>query len=337
MSDAILIGHGSGGVLTHDLIRKVFLGHFNNSMLETLSDSAIAEFGEGHLAFTTDSYVVDPIFFQGGDIGRLAICGTVNDLAVSGATPLFLSAAFILEEGFPMNDLRRIVQSMATDAKKAGIQIITGDTKVVKKGQCDKIFITTSGVGKVEPEYIPLSLGTSIKAGDRILVNGFLGDHEIAVLAARENLDFEVPVYSDVAPLNGIISRLKAHNIDIHFMRDITRGGLATVLSEVAVMCKLGIHIEEEKLPIREHILGICEIYGFNPLFLANEGKVMLVISEESADKALEIMKQHEFGIHARIIGSVTETNPSMVLMKSLIGSTRIIDKLTGEQLPRIC
>ncbi len=337
MSHTILIGHGSGGVLTHDLIRDVFLGNFGNPLLETLSDAAIAEFGNSHLAFTTDSYVVDPIFFPGGDIGRLAVCGTVNDLSVSGAEPLFLSAAFILEEGFPMNDLERIAQSMAHEAKKAGVQIITGDTKVVKKGQCDKIFMNTAGIGRMEAKYIPVSKGTFIQPGDGILVNGFLGDHEIAVLAARENLEFENPVYSDVAPLNGLIGLLKSHEIDIRFMRDITRGGLATVLSELAFMCGLGVIIEEDQIPIREQVNGICEIYGFNPLYLANEGKMVVVVSGRSVDRALEIMKQHELGKDARMIGHITESNPRMVLMNSIIGSTRIIEKLTGEQLPRIC
>lgn len=337
MSRTILIGHGSGGVLTHDLIRNVFLGNFGNPLLETLADATIAEFGNSHLAFTTDSYVVDPIFFPGGDIGRLAVCGTVNDLSVSGAEPLYLSAAFILEEGFPMNDLERIVQSMAHEAKTAGVQIVTGDTKVVKKGQCDKIFINTAGIGRIEPKYIPVSKGTFIQPGDGILVNGFLGDHEIAVMAARENLDFENPVYSDVAPLNGLIRLLKSHEIEIHFMRDITRGGLATVLSELVQVCGLGILIEERKIPVREQVNGICEIYGFNPLYLANEGKMMVVVSGRTVDKALKIMQQHELGKEACLIGQITETNPNMVLMNSIIGSTRIIEKLTGEQLPRIC
>lgn len=337
MSHTILIGHGSGGVLTHNLIREVFLESFGNSMLEALCDATIAEFGNSQLAFTTDSYVVDPPFFPGGDIGRLAVCGTVNDLSVSGADPLYLSASFILEEGFPMNDLKRIAKSMAIEAKKAGIQIITGDTKVVKKGQCDKIFLNTAGIGRIEPKYIPISKGTFIQPGDGILVNGFLGDHEIAVLAARENLEFEIPVYSDVAPLNGLTRLLKSQEIEIHFMRDITRGGLATVLSELVSMCHLGILIEENQIPVREQVNGICEIYGFNPLYLANEGKMAVVVSGKSVDSALEIMRHHELGKDARMIGRITESNPGMVLMNSVIGSKRIIEKLAGEQLPRIC
>lgn len=337
MGHTILIGHGSGGVLTHDLIRDVFLGSFGNPLLETLCDATIAEFGNSQLAFTTDSYVVDPIFFPGGDIGRLAVCGTVNDLSVSGADPLYLSASFILEEGFPMTDLRSIAQSMANEAKKAGVQIITGDTKVVKKGQCDKIFINTAGIGRIETRYIPVSKGTFIQPGDGILVNGFLGDHEIAVLAARENLEFENPVFSDVAPLNGLTSLLKAQEIEIRFMRDITRGGLATVLNELVNMCGLGVLIEEDQIPVREQANGICEIYGFNPLYLANEGKMVVVVSGSCIEKALEVMKKHELGKDARMIGHITESNPRMVLMNSVIGSTRIIEKLTGEQLPRIC
>jgi hydrogenase expression/formation protein HypE len=337
MKKTILIGHGSGGIMTGNLIRDIFLKHFSNPALETLSDSAMAGINNDTIAFTTDSFVVDPIFFSGGDIGKLAVCGTVNDLAVSGARPLYLSCGFIIEEGLSMDDLEKIVGSMAAEAKNAGVQIITGDTKVVKKGQCDKLFINTAGIGIIDEENPYTGNGKLIKPGDDIIVNGFLGDHEIAILAAREKLYFEEPVMSDVASLNNLIESVKQSGVRIHFMRDITRGGIATVLSEVATAVNCGIVIEEEKIPVRAQVSGACEIYGFNPLYLANEGKVMMVVDKDSSDHTLRILHEHELGKDARVIGSVVEANPGRVIMKSVIGSTRIIDKLAGEQLPRIC
>lgn len=337
MHKTILLGHGSGGLMTGDLVREFFVKHFSNPILDTLSDSAVVQIGEHALAFTTDSFVVDPIFFPGGDIGKLAICGTVNDLSVSGARPLYLSAGFIIEEGFPLNDLDRIVGSMAETAEKAGVKVVTGDTKVVKKGQCDKIFINTAGIGLISKDNTNISGGTLIKPGDQILVNGYLGDHEIAILSAREKLQFEVPVISDVAFLNPMITYLLDHGIDIHFMRDITRGGLATVLAEIATSCKQGILIDEELIPVHEQVNGLCEIYGFNPLYLANEGKVLMVVSPECADETIKLMQESETGKMARVIGSVTAEYQGKVLLKSVIGGTRIIDKLAGEQLPRIC
>jgi hydrogenase expression/formation protein HypE len=337
MEKTILIGHGSGGMMTGDLIRNLFVRHFSNPLLNDLSDAAIVEVRSNLLAFTTDSFVVDPVFFPGGDIGKLAVCGTVNDLSVSGARPLFLSSALIIEEGFPMTDLERIVQSMADEARKAGVQIVTGDTKVVRKGQCDKIFINTAGIGSLDKKHINISKGNLVQPGDSIMVNGYLGDHEIAILAARENLRFETPVFSDVASLFPLIALLLQHDVSIKFMRDITRGGLATILSEVASMTELGIALDEEAIPIREQVKGLCEIYGFNPLYLANEGKMIAVIARESTDLALKLMKSHELGAHAGIIGSITDTDCGKVLVKSIIGSTRLIDKLAGEQLPRIC
>ncbi len=302
-----------------------------------LGDSAILTLGNSKLAFTTDSFVVDPVFFPGGDIGKLAVCGTVNDLSVAGAKPLFLSAGFILEEGFPMADLERIVHSMAAEARKAGVQVVTGDTKVVKKGQCDKIFINTAGIGELQERFAGISSGKQIKNGDQILVNGYLGDHEIAILAARENLQFETPVLSDAACLNSLISDVLESGAGVKFMRDITRGGLATVLAEISAKLNTGIVIDERLIPIREQINGICEIYGFNPLYLANEGKVLMVVSAESAPLALEKLRSHPLGREARSIGTITDTNPGKVLMRSLIGGTRLIDKIAGEQLPRIC
>jgi hydrogenase expression/formation protein HypE len=337
MSKTILIGHGSGGSMTGDLIRDLFVKNFSNSVLNAMSDSAVMDMEEGQLAFTTDSFVVDPIFFPGGDIGKLAVCGTVNDLSVSGARPQYISAAFIIEEGFPMKDLETIVHSMAEEAAKCKVQIVTGDTKVVKRGQCDKIFINTSGIGMVNRLHIGISNGVNIRKKDRLLVNGYLGDHEIAILAARENLRFETPVFSDVAPLNSLIDSLLGANLGIRFMRDITRGGLATILAEIAGSMHTGVIIDEQSIPVREQVAGICEIYGFNPLYLANEGKVLMIVDGEEADSALQIMHQHPLGRDARIIGRIDDGKPGKVLMKSVTGGTRMIDKLAGEQLPRIC
>ncbi|MFO7370307.1 MAG: hydrogenase expression/formation protein HypE [Bacteroidales bacterium] len=337
MDKTILLGHGSGGVMTSNLISNLFVKHFSNSRLSVLGDSALADAGGSLIAFTTDSFVVDPVFFPGGDIGKLAVCGTVNDLAVAGARPLYLSSAFILEEGFPMADLERIVASMAEAARNAGVEIITGDTKVVKKGQCDKVFINTAGIGTVEQKYAGISSGALISGGDQLLVNGFLGDHEIAILAARENLQFEAPVISDVSSLNGLIGQILDAGIEVKFMRDITRGGIATIMAEIATSVNKGLLIDEQKIPVREQINGICEIYGFNPLYLANEGKVLMVVAPESADRALEIMQGHPLGKDACRIGTVKAENAGRVLLKSPYGGTRLLTKLAGEQLPRIC
>jgi hydrogenase expression/formation protein HypE len=337
MNNTILLGHGSGGLMTSALIRDLFVKYFSNDTLDALSDSAVLKINGNYLAFTTDSFVVDPIFFPGGDIGKLAVCGTVNDLSVSGAKPLFLSAGFILEEGFSLADLERITASMAKEAEIAGVRIVTGDTKVVKRGQCDKIFINTAGIGVIENKFAALAGGTMITQGDQILVNGYLGDHEMAILSARENLSFEEPVLSDVASLNRMIQSLLESGISIRFMRDITRGGLGTILAEIAASGKTGVEIHESSLPIREQVNGLCEIYGFNPLYLANEGKVLMIVSRESAGSAVELMKGFDTGKDACIIGSISNMHPGRVLMKSVIGGSRIIDKLTGEQLPRIC
>ena len=337
MNKTILLGHGSGGLMTSDLIRDVFVKNFSNPMLNVLGDAAVVKMGDALIAFTTDSFVVDPVFFPGGDIGKLAVCGTVNDLCMTGAKPLFLSSGFIMEEGFPLDDLERIVHSMAAEAEKAGVKIITGDTKVVKKGQCDKIFINTAGIGLLEKRFENISKGSLIKPGDRILVNGYLGDHEIAILSARENLTFEEPVLSDVAALNHLVRNLLEAGIEIRFMRDITRGGLATILAEITASASFGVIIDEQLLPIREQVNGLCEVYGFNPLYLANEGKLLLIVTEESADLALKIMQRFSAGVNARSIGSITASNPGKAIMKSVIGGTRIIERLAGEQLPRIC
>lgn len=331
----ILLGHGSGGRLTSDLIKKYFVSRFSKQ--DFLTDSAIIKSGTELLAFTTDSYVIDPIFFPGGNIGKLAVCGTVNDLAVSGATPLFISASFILEEGFDLSDLEKISESMASEAEKAGVQIVTGDTKVVKKGQCDKLFINTSGIGILNPILKSISIGERVHSGDAVLVNGFLGDHAIAILGARENLQFEEPITSDCASLNLLIKELIDSEIDIKFMRDITRGGLATVLAEICDNKKFGIAVNEVDIPVREVIKGTCEVFGFDPLYLANEGKVLIIISAKDATRAIDIMRKNEKGNNASIIGKIVDDHYGKPVLKTVVGGSRIIDKLAGEQLPRIC
>lgn len=337
MHNTILLGHGSGGLMTSELVRDLFLKYLRNPYLELLSDASVVEVENSVLAFTTDSYVIDPVFFQGGNIGKLAVCGTINDLSMSGATPLYLTAGFILEEGFPLADLEKIVISMAEEAVHAGIQIVAGDTKVVKKGQCDKVFINTSGVGIVEEKHKHLSSGLLIKPGDKLLVNGFLGDHEIAVMASRENLQFEEPVASDVASLNHLVKSLLIGGIDIHYMRDITRGGIATILEEMIGQRKVGATIEEDLLPIRTQTMGLCELYGFDPLYLANEGKMLLVVDRNAAESCLDILQSHETGKDAALIGTVTSTDQGKVLLHSSTGGTRLLHRLAGEQLPRIC
>lgn len=337
MHDNILLGHGSGGMMTSRLIRDLFVSRFNNEFLAKLTDASVVQTGNTLLAFTTDSYVVDPVFFPGGNIGKLAVCGTVNDLTTSAARPLYLSAGFIIEEGFKIRDLEAVVSSMADEAKYAGVQIITGDTKVVKRGQCDKIFINTAGVGIVDESHRGIAEGKGILPGDCLLVNGYLGDHEIAILSARENLRFEEPAVSDVASLNHMVHKLLDNDIEVRFMRDITRGGIATILSEMTDGRPFGVMIEEDDIPLRQQTKGLCELYGFDPLYLANEGRMLMVVSPATADKALQIMKQDEHGRDCKMIGSITQENRGIVLMKSATGGTHIIQKLAGEQLPRIC
>ncbi len=337
MPNIITLSHGSGGKMTSDLIRSTFAHFFYNPALNVFGDSAILNAGSSRLAFTTDSYVIDPIFFPGGNIGKLAICGTINDLAVAGAIPHYISAAFIIEEGFPLDQLKQIAKSMAETASQAGVLIVTGDTKVVKHGQCDKIFINTSGIGFLANKNEHISSGMKICIGDQILLNGFVGDHEICILAARENLQFEKPFESDVAPLNTMIKALLDADIEVKFMRDITRGGLATICAELTENKAFGIAIEEQLLPVREETKGICELYGFDPLYLANEGKIVAVISRETAGKAIEIMKKFSTGKDAVIIGEITDTYPGKSVMKTITGGLRIIDRLSGMQLPRIC
>jgi hydrogenase expression/formation protein HypE len=333
--DTILLDHGSGGRASHELIKHVFLPQFKNDLLDSLEDSTVFQIGEHKLAFSTDTYTVDPIFFPGGDIGCLAVHGTVNDVAMRGAEPLYLSVGFIIEEGFPMADLGRILQSMKEAADAAGVQIIAGDTKVVNRGSVDKIFINTSGVGVIRND-VDIA-GKNAQVGDVVLVSGTVGDHGTAVLSMREGLSFDAPIQSDSAPLNGLVADMMAVSNQIHAMRDPTRGGLATTLNEIALQSNVGIELIEEDVPLREGVTGACELLGLDPLYLANEGKLIAFVAPEDADKVLHCIKAHPYGKDAAIIGRVVSENRGRVFMKTGIGGTRIIDMLAGEQLPRIC
>lgn len=335
MNEFISLNEGSGGKLTHQLIEKVFVKRFG--MAQPLTDSAILKEAGSVFAFTTDSYVVDPVFFPGGNIGKLSVCGTVNDLAVSGAEPRFLAASFIIEEGFPLSDLIIIAESMAEEALKAGVRIVTGDTKVVEKGKCDKLFITTSGTGILKPEMEHISSGRKIKPGDKLIVNGSLGNHSIAVLGARNKLNFSTPVISDCASLNHLIHLLLNNCNSILFMRDLTRGGLATVLNELAGMINSGIVINEASVPVDDPVKGLCEMLGFDPLYLANEGKLLIVAGSGQEKKVLDILRSDPLGKDSQIIGEIISGKSNQVVLNTSIGGKRILDMLSGRQLPRIC
>jgi hydrogenase expression/formation protein HypE len=333
--DKILLAHGSGGKLSHELIQNFFLPFFKNPILEPLDDGAkITDIAEG-LAFSTDSYVVNPIFFPGGDIGKLAVFGTVNDLSMVGAIPAFLSLSLIIEEGFPISDLKKIISSIHESAVQANVQIVTGDTKVVENGAADRIFINTSGIGWIRPG-VNLS-GINVKPGDKILLSGSLGDHEVAILSAREGFKFQEIIKSDCAPLNNLVDKILQRCPNIHCMRDPTRGGLATTLNEIANKSDVGIIIEEEKIPIRESVKGVCELLGLDPFYLANEGKLIAFCPPEEAEGVLEVMREDPLGKEGVIIGRVVEENKGRVILKTLIGGNRILDMLTGMQFPRIC
>lgn len=335
-NETILLGHGSGGKLTHELITGLFMKYFGSS--ESFpTDSAILKMPSENLAFTTDSYVVDPIFFPGGNIGKLAVCGTVNDLAVAGAKPLYITSAYILEEGFPFEQLEIIVKSMAEEALNAGVKIVAGDTKVVNRGKCDKIFINTSGIGDLPEKNKHISFGTNIKPGDKIIINGNVGDHGVTIIGARENIDFPNGLKSDCASLNSLIASITEASQGVRFMRDATRGGVATVLCELVEKKNYGIEIYEENIPVSEEVLGLCEVFGFDPLYIANEGKVLLIVDGDEAEKVISVMKKHEHGKNACIIGQVTEKHIERVVLQTSVGGNRIIDMLAGEQLPRIC
>ena len=334
MDEIILLAHGSGSKLSHDLIEKSFLPPLDNPLLAKLDDSAVFDVS-GRLAFTADSYVVSPIFFPGGDIGRLAVCGTINDLAMSGATPLYLSLSLIIEEGLSLNELKKVIGSIKAAAEEAEVKIITGDTKVVNRGNADKLFINTSGIGTVS-QGVDIS-GANAQVGDKIILSGTIGDHGIAVMSQREGLKFSVPIQSDCAPLNELVSQMLEASSQIHCLRDPTRGGLATTLNEFAKQSGVGIRIEEEKIPVHDGVRAACELLGFDPLYVANEGKLVAVVDSQDTDRILASMKRNPHGVDASIIGEVTEERRGRVIMKTRLGASRIVDMLSGELLPRIC
>jgi hydrogenase expression/formation protein HypE len=335
----ITLAHGSGGKAMHELIEGLFLEYLRNPLLEALEDQAVFEIA-GHgapsrLAFTTDSYVVSPIFFPGGDIGHLAVAGTVNDLAMSGARPLYLSAGFILEEGFPIVDLKRILASMRATAEEAGVQIVTGDTKVVQRGGADKIFINTAGIGLIE-HNIRIS-SSNARVGDKIILSGTMGDHGTTIMIERGDLELETEIQSDAAPLWSLVQAMLEMSSEIHSLRDPTRGGVATTLNEIALNSEVCMQINEELLPVREEVKGACEILGLDPLYIGNEGKLIAIVGEADAEALVAKMREHPYGREACIIGEVKAEPPGIVFMKTSFGGTRIVDMLVGEQLPRIC
>ncbi|MBU4100856.1 MAG: hydrogenase expression/formation protein HypE [Proteobacteria bacterium] len=333
--DKILLDHGSGGKISHSLITDIMLPLFDNPILSQLNDGAIFDIGKKRLAFSTDTYVVDPIFFPGGNIGTLSINGTVNDIAMCGATPLFLSAGLIIEEGFPLADLKTILQEMSIAAEKAGVKVVTGDTKVVPRGAADKIFINTSGIGII-PKNVDIASHRA-QPGDKIILSGSIADHGITVLTQRQGMTFDSSVVSDTAPLNHMVKNMLSVCKDIHVLRDPTRGGVGTALNEIALKSEVGIKIFEEKIPVKNEVAAICEILGFDPVYIANEGKLLAFVPPDHAEKVLAAVREDKFGKDACIIGEVVSDYPRKVFMQTRIGGTRIVDMLTHEQLPRIC
>lgn len=333
--DKIMLAHGGGGSLSNKLIEKMFFSEFDNDYLNQMHDGAVFQTTKGRMAFSTDSFVIQPIFFPGGNIGELAVYGTVNDIACCGAVPQYLSLGFIIEEGLPMDDLWKIVQSIKFAADKAGVKIVTGDTKVVEKGKGDKIFINTSGVGIVK-EGVDIS-PRNCKPGDKIIVSGTVADHGTCIMSLRAGLEFETEIKSDTAPLNHIIKEILDVSGKINVLRDPTRGGLASTLNEIASSSGKGIMLYEDKIPIREDVKGVCELLGLDPLYVANEGKLLVFVAEEDAEKVLHSIQQNEYGKNAAIIGEVEKADDKTVKLKTSIGTTRIVDMISGEQLPRIC
>lgn len=334
MPETILLAHGSGGKLAHRLIEENILSDLSNPVLDRMDDSAVIEFN-GRLGFTTDSYVVSPIFFPGGDIGKLAVCGTTNDLAMSGARPLYLSLSFIIEEGLPLSDLRRVLIGIRDAAQEAGVQIVTGDTKVVDRGSADKLYINTAGIGKI-PAEVNIS-GANIAPGDKVILSGSIGDHGIAIMSKRAGLHFSTDLQSDCAPLAGMVASMIATGAQIHALRDPTRGGLATTLNELSEQSHVKIVIEEERIPVRDEVLGACEMLGFDPLYVANEGKLVAFVPPRDAQLVLDAMHSHRYGAEARVIGEVEEAEAPSVVMTTILGASRLIDMLVGDLLPRIC
>jgi hydrogenase expression/formation protein HypE len=336
----VILGHGGGGALSRDLIEGVFLPAFSNPLLDRLGDSTVLDMagdlaGGGRLALSTDSYVVRPLFFPGGSIGELAVNGTVNDLAMSGAIPKVLTCGFILEEGLPIADLARVVERMAAAARKAGVRIVTGDTKVVERGHGDGVYINTSGLGVVPPE---VTVGREPpRPGDAVLCSGTIGDHGMAIMSVREGLEFDAPIESDSAPLHGLVAAMLAACPDIRMLRDPTRGGVATSLNEMAAVANCGIEIDGHAVPVNPHVAAACEILGLDPLLVANEGKLLAIVPAESAAGVLAAMRSHEHGQQAVMLGRVVAEHPRLVVMKTGIGGTRVLPMPIGEQLPRIC
>ncbi len=334
-TDKILLDHGSGGKMSHRLISDVMVPYFDNPILSRLNDGAVFDIQGKRLAFSTDSYVVDPIFFPGGNIGDLAVNGTVNDIAMCGATPLYLSIGLIMEEGLPLEDLNLILQSIKDAAERAEVSIVTGDTKVVPKGAADKIFINTSGIGTI-PEEVDIC-GSNAKPGDQIMISGTIADHGVAVLTQREGLTFRSSIESDTAPLNHMVARMLSKTNHIHVLRDPTRGGVATTLNEIALGSGVGIRLHEDKIPVKDEVKGICELLGMDPLYLANEGILLAFVKADLADEVLTVIKEEDIGNDACIVGEVVSEFPGQVFMETHIGGTRIVDMLSGNPLPRIC
>jgi hydrogenase expression/formation protein HypE len=334
-TERIQLDHGAGGRASQDLVAKTFIPALSNPILTELNDSALLEFQGVRLAMSTDSYVVDPIFFPGGDIGSLAVHGTVNDLAMRGAQPSYLSVGFILEEGLELADLERLVTSMAAAAREAGVQVVAADTKVVDRGKADRIFINTAGVGTIAPG-VDLA-GQNARPGDIVLINGPMGDHGVAVLSTREGLSFQTAIESDSASLNGLVKAMLAASNKIHVLRDPTRGGVATALNEVAKQSGIGIRLAESNLPVRPEVNAACEMLGLDPLYVANEGKALVFVAPADAELVLNAMRQHPLGREACVIGEVVREHPERVVLQTEIGGRRIVDMLSGEQLPRIC
>lgn len=334
--DIVTLSHGSGGKATNNLIGDMFYKHFNNDILMQQNDSSVLEKLNGRIAVTTDSFVINPIFFPGGDIGKLSVCGTVNDLAMSGAKPLYITVGFIIEEGLSFDDLEKIVISIADTAKEAGVKIVAGDTKVVDKGSADKIYINTTGIGVIEDDAVYLS-GDSVKPKDKIIISGTLGDHGVCIMSKRNNLDFDVDLKSDCGLLNNLIEDILNVSKNVRVLRDPTRGGVATTLNEIANHSNVSMMLDEENIPIKDEVISMCEILGLEPLYIANEGKLVVIVDENDADKVLEAMKSNPMGTDAKIIGEVINDNKNKVYLKTEIGGTRILNMPEGELLPRIC
>jgi len=334
-TNTILLDHGGGGKMSNRLITDLLLPVFDNPILSQLHDGAVLEINGQKMAFSTDTFVVDPIFFPGGSIGDLAVNGTVNDLAMCGAAPLYLSVGLILEEGLAISDLQRILKDISIAANRAGVIVVTGDTKVVPKGAVDKIFINTSGIGRI-PEDVDIT-GHNARPGDKIILSGCIADHGMTVLTQREGLTFDSSIKSDTAPLNHMVAKMLSVCKDIHVLRDPTRGGVGTTLNEIAEKSGVGIKIDEDKIPVKDETAGICELLGFDPLYVANEGKLVAFIAAQHAEEVLAAMREDDLGREACIIGETVADSPGQVIMQTRIGGSRIVDMLTGEQLPRIC